>query len=216
MSKTTIRLLTPDHPPTSSPLVENATMPKVTLSTDTNLTFTWRGLTVPTVEALCAELAVRRAAGEKLNAGDIPFDHKEFYYARPLVLVTGLVDVIDKHGNVVNVDESVLCKHPWDHTVWSLLEAAETARAHRGAVYVTQDVHTAAFGGEEPDELEDDGGLYVDDGMEVMIADFVPAPLRAGGPAAREYVREQVALANVEEDEDENEDEDEAGDEGEE
>ena len=100
--------------------------------------------------------------------------------------------------------------------MWSLLEAAETARAHRGAVYVTQDVHTAAFGGEEPDELEDDGGLYVDDGMEVMIADFVPAPLRAGGPAAREYVREQVALANVEEDEDENEDEDEAGDEGEE
>ena len=216
MSKTTIRLLTPDHPPTSSPFVENAPMPKVTLSTDTNLTFTWRGLTVPTVEALCAELAVRRAAGEKLNAGDIPFDHTEFYYARPLVLVTGLVDVIDKHGNVVNVDESVLCKHPWDHTVWSLLEAAETARAHRGAVYVTQDVHTAAFGGEEPDELEDDGGLYVDDGMEVMIADFVPAPLRAGGPAAREYVREQVALANVEEDEDENEDEDEAGDEGEE
>ena len=205
MSKTTIRLLTPDHPPTSSPFVENAPMPKVTLSTDTNLTFTWRGLTVPTVEALCAELAVRRAAGEKLNAGDIPFDHKEFYYARPLILVTALVDVVDKHGHVVNVDESVLCKHPWDHTVWSLLEAAETARAHRGAVYVTQDVHTAAFGGEEPDELEEDGGLYVDDGMEVMVADFVPAPLRAGGPAAREYIREQIALANAEEDEDEDE-----------
>lgn len=209
MSKTTIRLLTPDHPPTSSPFVENAPMPKVTLSTDTNLTFTWRGLTVPTVEALCAELAVRRAAGEKLNAGDIPFDHKEFYYARPLILVTGLVDVVDKRGNVVNVDESVLCKHPWDHTVWSLLEAAETARAHRGAVYVTQDVHTASFGGEEPDELEEDGGLYVDDGMEVMVADFVPPPLRAGGPAARAYVEEQIALANAEAEEDEDEDEDE-------
>jgi hypothetical protein len=216
MAKTTIRLLTPDHPPTSSPFVENDPMPKVTLSTDTNLTFTWRGLTVPTVEALCAELAVRRAAGEKLNSGDIPFDHKEFYYARPLVLITGLVDVVDKRGNVINVDESVLCKFPWDHTVWSLLEAAETARAHRGAVYVTQDVHTAAFGGEDADELADDGGLYVDDGMEVMVADFVPAPLRAGGPAAREYIREQVALANAEAEEDElaeDEDEDEEGEE---
>ena len=199
-------------------------MPKVTLSTDTNLTFTWRGLTVPTVEALCAELAVRRDAGEKANADDIPYDPKEFYYARPLIVITGLVDVVDKRGEVVNVDESVLCKHPWDHTVWSLLEAAETARAHRGAVYVSQDVHTAAFGGEEPEDLEDDGGIYVDDGTEVLVADFVPAPLRAGGPAARQYVMEQVAIANAEtldneddedayEDEDEDEDEDDAGEE---
>jgi len=181
-------------------------MPKVTLSTDTNLTFTWRGLTVPTVEALCAELAVRRDAGEKANADDIPYDPKEFYYARPVIVITGLVEVVDEDsGEVVSVDESVLCKHPWDHTVWSLLEAAETARAHRGAVYVAQDVHTAGFGEEEDADLEDDGGLYVDDGIEVLVADYVPAPLRAGGAAARQYVMEQVALANAEQDEDEDE-----------
>ena len=158
-----------------TPFVENdLVMPTVNLSTDTPLTFTFRGLTVPTVEALCAELATRRAAGEHTNPKIFDFDPTEFHYGAPKIVVTGIVPVFNK-DKVVNADESVMLTRPWDHTVWSLLEAAEIARHYEGAVYVSQDVHAPALGGEDADEVEEDGSLWVDEGFEVLAADYRPA-----------------------------------------
>jgi len=143
-------------------------MPTVNLSTDTNLTATFRGLTVPTVEALCAELHARRAAGESLNG---TYDAGTTHYGRPYVLITS-------HLEENYEDEIVVQRLPWDHTVWSLLEAAETAKAGNGAVYVEQAVLLASDNIDE-DASEEDGCLYLDEGFSVMVADFMPAPARA-------------------------------------
>jgi hypothetical protein len=170
-----LRLVVPADdgpPPTADPFVENAPMPTVNLSTDTPMTFTFRGLTVPTVEALCAELFTRRAAGEHTNPQIFAFDPTEMHYGPPRILVTGTVPV-DNRGEIVNAEESVIIQTPWDHTVWSLLEAAEIAKHYEGAVYITQDIRVPSFGGDE-DEVEDDGTTWVDEGFEVMVADHRP------------------------------------------
>ena len=160
--------MTSSETPPPPLFVENDLMPTVNLSTDTNLTATFRGLTVPTVEALCAELHARRAAGESLNG---TYDAGTTHYGRPYVLITS-------HLEENYEDEIVVQRLPWDHTVWSLLEAAETAKAFNGAVYVEQAVLLASDDIDE-DASEEDGCLYLDEGFSVMVADFMPAPARA-------------------------------------
>jgi hypothetical protein len=186
-------------------------MPTVNLSTDTPMTFTFRGLTVPTVEALCAELFTRRAAGEHTNPKIFTFDPTEMHYGAPRILVTGTVPVENK-GKIVNADESVILQTPWDHTVWSLLEAAEIAKHYEGAVYVTQDVRVPSLGGEDEEEVEDDGTTWVDEGFEVLVADHRPPyvqdeKLSPSQRAAAYIAAHPDALAGDDEDEDDTDDE---------
>ena len=158
--------------PTSQPIfVENDTVPTINLSTDKNLTFTWRGLTVPTVEALCAELAARRTAREQANPVE-EWDDSFLSYGRPMLVITAM-SVDEDEG----VGEAVAKTYPWDHTVWSLLEAAEQARGFDGRVFVQQDVVTHVVD-EEEDEVQEDGSVWLDGGFRVLCADFVPKELR--------------------------------------
>lgn len=175
--RASLRLVVPvdDPAPTADPFVENDTMPTINLSTDTPMTFTFRGTTVPTVEALCAELSARRAAGDHANPEAFTVAPAEHHYGRPKVVITGTMAVAGRDGRIVNADESVVATFTWDHTVWSLIEAAEIARGYEGAVYVGQDVHVATGGGEDDEEVEEDGTLWVDEGFEVQVADFRPA-----------------------------------------
>jgi hypothetical protein len=158
--------------PSSKPIfVENDTVPTVNLSSDKNLTFTWRGLTVPTVEALCAELAVRRDAREQANPVE-EWDDAFLSYGRPMLVITSMsVDEDD------GVGEEVAKTYPWDHTVWSLLEAAEQARGFDGRVFIQQDVVTHVVD-EEEDDVQEDGTVWLDGGFRVLCADFIPAELR--------------------------------------
>ena len=175
-----LRLVVPvdDPAPTANPFVENdPAMPTVNLSTDTPMTFAFRGITVPTVEALCAELSARRAAGEHANPEVFDYDPTEMHYGRPQVLITGTFPV-EHRGRVVNADEATAASYTWDHTVWSLIEAAEIARGYEGAVYVTQAVHTTTSGAEDAEEVESDETIWVDEGFEVLVADFRPAYMR--------------------------------------
>ena len=184
-------------------------MPTVNLSTDTPMTFTFRGITVPTVEALCAELFTRRAAGEHTNPHIFDFDPTEQHYGAPRIVVTGTVPV-EHNGRIVNADESVIIDVAWDHTVWSLLEAAEIAKPYEGAVYVKQDVHAPAVGGEEEEEVEEDGTMWLDEGFEVLVADFRPAYVQdmslSPSKRAAAYLAAHPEMAG---DEDEDADEDE-------
>jgi len=163
-----LRLVTSSDTPPQPLFMENNPVPTVNLSTDTNLTFTFRGITVPTVDALCAELHARRAAGESLNG---TFDAGTTHYGRPYVMITSHLDENYE-------DEVVVQRMPWDHTVWSLLEAAEVAKGFNGAVYVEQSVLLASDDIDE-DASEEDGCLYLDEGFSVMVADFMPAAARA-------------------------------------
>jgi hypothetical protein len=158
--------------PTHRPIfVENDTVPTVNLSTDKNLTFTWRGLTVPTVEALCAELAARRGAHEQANPVE-EWDDSFLSYGRPMLVITAL-SVDEDEG----ASEEVAKTYPWDYTVWSLLAAAEQARGFEGRVFVQQDVVTHIVD-EEQDEVQEDGSVWLDGGFRVLCADFFPAELR--------------------------------------
>jgi hypothetical protein len=163
-----LRLVTETQPPSGSPLfVENSTMPTLNLSTDTHLTFTFRGLTVPTVEALCAELHARRAAGESLNG---TYDLGTTHYGRPYVVITS-------HFTDGFEDEEIVQRFSWDHTVWSLLEAAEAAKTFNGAVYIDQSVLLSTD--VEDGMPDEDGCVPLDEGFSVMVADFMPADSRA-------------------------------------
>lgn len=177
-----LRLVGPDASPSpTQPLfVENSPVPTVNLSTSNDLTFTFRGHTVPTVEALCAELHARRAAGESLNG---THDPGTTHYGRPYILVTGEAQLA---GSVR--DEEVMFRHPWDHTVWSLLEAAETARSYRGAVFVEQSILLASDDMDD-DTPEEDGCIPLDTGFTVMVADFLDPQLRAEIDAAEASAR---------------------------
>jgi hypothetical protein len=180
-----LRLVTEPQPPSGSPLfVENTTMPTVSLSTDTQLTFTFRGLTVPTVEALCAELHAHRIAGEVGNPHIATFDPENMHYGRPHLVLTAYYEGVGFE------DEEVLVTYPWDHTVWSLLEAAETARNHRGAVYVEQDVY-GPMDGRDEETIEE--GVHLDEGFRVMVADFLPPALRASLDKAASDLKAQMA-----------------------
>lgn len=170
-----LRLVTAPSTPTSF-LVENPAMPNVRTSSSTNLTFTSRGLTVPTVEALVAELAVRREARERANPDSFEWDDRVFVYSRPKVVITAHAAMEDDNGEEYH-DELVAKSYPWDHTVWSLLEAAEDARALSGRVYVEQDVTTYVV--DKGDEVEDDGTVWLDEGFQVLVADFLPPEARA-------------------------------------
>ena len=166
-------------------------MPTVNLSTDTPMTFTFRGITVPTVEALCAELSARRAAGEHANTDTFDFDPTEFHYGQPKIVITGTVPV-ENRGRIVNADESVMASYAWDHTVWSLIEAAEVARGYEGAVYVSQDVHAPALD-VEADEVEEDGSLWVDEGFELLACDYRPDYVREEGLSGPERAAAYLA-----------------------
>jgi hypothetical protein len=151
-------------------------MPPIRTSSDTSLTFTSRGITVPTVEALVAELAVRRDAREHANEDAFEWDDRVFVYSRPTVVITAHAETETDDGETFH-DELVAKSYPWDHTVWSLLEAAEDARALGGRVYVEQDVTTYVV--DKGDEVEEDGTVWVDEGFQVLVADFLPPEARA-------------------------------------
>ena len=176
-------------------------MPTVNLSTDTPMTFTFRGITVPTVEALCAELSSRRATGEHANPDAFAFDPTEFHYAQPKIVITGTVPV-ENRGRIVNAEEGVMASYPWDHTVWSLIEAAEVARGYEGAVYVSQDVHAPVLDG-DTDEVEEDGSMWVDEGFELLACDYRPDYIREDGltpvQRAAAYLAAHPAAADEEE-----------------
>jgi hypothetical protein len=150
-------------------------MAHITLSSDKNMTFVWRGLTVPTVEALCAELAVRREAVERANPTAFAWDATAFSYSRPKVVITSLSAALNDEDEEVD-DEVVAKSFPWDHTVWSLLEAAEQARAFSGRVYIQQDVVTHFV--DEGDDVDEDGCVPLDDGFRVLCCDFLPDEAR--------------------------------------
>lgn len=160
----------------SEPTHGEPDMPSIALSSDKAMTYTWRGLTVPTVEALCAELAVRRAATERTNPDAFPWDETAFSYSRPKVVITMLTAALNDEDEEVD-DEVVAKTFPWDHTVWSLLEAAEQAKAFGGRVYVAQDVVTHFV--DEGDDVDEDGCVVLDDGFRVLCADFLPDDARA-------------------------------------
>lgn len=158
------------------PTPGEADMPSITLASDKTMTFTWRGLTVPTVEALCAELAVRRAATERVNPDAFPWDAGAFTYSRPKVVITAWSFTLNDEDEEVD-DEVVAKTFAWDHTVWSLLEAAEQAKAFGGRVYVAQDVVTHFV--DDGDDVDEDGCVVLDDGFRVLCSDFLSDEARA-------------------------------------
>jgi hypothetical protein len=158
------------------PTPGDSNMPTIALASDKQMTHTWRGITVPTVEALCAELAVRREATERTNPDAFPWDPTAFTYSRPKVVITSLGVALDDDDNEVDTEE-VAKAFPWDHTVWSLLEAAEQARALKGRVYVQQEVVTHFV--DDGDDVDDEGCVALDEGFRVLCADFLPDDARA-------------------------------------
>jgi hypothetical protein len=163
----TIRLLTDDT--VTNPFQENP-MPTVQ-SNSPNLTFTSRGLTVPTVEALVAELALHREARETEDA-ELEWDAELFFYSRPQVVISTVISADEEEGEQ-EYGEIIAATFPWDHTTWSLIEAAEIARSLNGRVHVRQEVVTFLVSEDEEEEVEDDGTVFVADGFQVLIADFV-------------------------------------------
>lgn len=141
-------------------------------SNSPNLTFTSRGLTVPTVEALVAELSLHREARETQDS-ELEWDDELFFYSRPHVVISTVISADDdEEEGDQEYAEIIAATFPWDHTTWSLIEAAEIARSLNGRVHVRQDVSTFLVS-EEEDEVEDDGTVFVADGFQVLVADFV-------------------------------------------
>ena len=153
---------------TASEPTGDTPMPHVTLSSDKQMTFVWRGITVPTVEALCAELAVRRTATERVNPDAFPWDATAFSYSRPKVVITAWSMALNDEDEEVD-DEVVAKTFAWDHTVWSLLEAAEQAKAFGGRVSVAQDVVTHFV--DDGDEVDEEGCVLLSDGFRVLCSD---------------------------------------------
>ena len=173
----TIRLLTDDT--VTDPFQENSPMPTVQ-TTAPNLTFTTRGITVPTVEALVAELALHRDARDHADE-EMEWDDEVMFYGRPKIRITAVIED-DEDGQLEYV-EVPISTFAWDHTVWSLVAAAEVARGFKGRVHVVQDVLTFVPDEEEESEEDEDntedGAYLADIGFDVLIADYLTEEARA-------------------------------------
>ena len=84
--------------------------------------------------------------GEVLNSHLISLRDPDLFYGPPYITVTHTVAVMHE-GKVTNpADECVIYELSWDHTYYSLLEAADAARRGGGCVYVSLRVLASDWG----------------------------------------------------------------------
>lgn len=112
---------------------------------------------IPCVEVICL-----RMQKERESEVDIKF------FGPAYIKVTHMVEVWSQGKCVNKGDEAVLTTLRWDHTDWSLLEAADMSKRGEGKVYVGQEVYDV---GEDEDEqpLDPPGMFWVGEGFELEV-----------------------------------------------